>query len=159
DKLKDALAASGVDLEEIPRRASGDPSVLPLRTTPRPDPVSLVPPAPRISVLPDVPAASSSRSAPVKAAQEPGTLRSVAQPVRRDINKLDRLMNIVGELAIVRTSLARLVERLRAARVERELAADVHRLQRTFDRHLSAMQQGILEVRMVPLGQVFDKLA
>jgi len=43
--------------------------------------------------------------------------------------------------------------------VERELAADVQRLQRAFDRHLSAMQQGILEVRMVPLGQVFDKLA
>jgi two-component system chemotaxis sensor kinase CheA len=55
--------------------------------------------------------------------------------------------------------MARLVERLRAARIERELAADVHRLQRTFERHLGAMQQGILEVRMVPLGQVFDKLA
>jgi two-component system chemotaxis sensor kinase CheA len=68
-------------------------------------------------------------------------------------------MNIVGELSIVRTSLARLVERLRAQHVERELAADVQRLQRTFDRHLGAMQQGILEVRMVPLGQVFDKLA
>ena len=35
----------------------------------------------------------------------------------------------------------------------------MQRLQRTFDRHLGAMQQGILEVRMVPLGQVFDKLA
>src|SRR5262249_34894148 len=30
---------------------------------------------------------------------------------------------------------------------------------RTFDRHLLQMQNGILEVRMVPLGQVFDKLA
>jgi two-component system chemotaxis sensor kinase CheA len=108
--------------------------------------------------MPEAGSRSGSRSVPAKAA-EPGTIRSVAQTVRVDINKLDRLMNIVGELAIVRTSLARLVERLRAARVERELAADVHRLQRTFDRHLGAMQQGILEVRMVPLGQVFDKLA
>jgi len=88
-----------------------------------------------------------------------GTIRSVAQTVRVDIHKLDRLMNIVGELSIVRTSLARLVDRLRAQHVERELAADVQRLQRTFERHLGAMQQGILEVRMVPLGQVFDKLA
>ncbi len=79
--------------------------------------------------------------------------------MRVDIHKLDRLMNIVGELSIVRTSLARLVERLRSEHVERELAADVQRLQRTFERHLGAMQQGILEVRMVPLGQVFDKLA
>jgi two-component system chemotaxis sensor kinase CheA len=88
-----------------------------------------------------------------------GTIRSVAQTVRVDIHKLDRLMNIVGELSIVRTTLARLVERLRSEHVERELAADVQRLQRTFERHLGAMQQGILEVRMVPLGQVFDKLA
>jgi two-component system chemotaxis sensor kinase CheA len=88
-----------------------------------------------------------------------GTIRSVAQTVRVDIHKLDRLMNIVGELSIVRTTLARLVERLRSEHVERELAADVQRLQRTFERHLGAMQQGILEVRMVPLGQVFDRLA
>ena len=50
---------------------------------------------------------------------EMGTIRSVAQTVRVDIHKLDRLMNIVGELSIVRTSLARLVERLRAQHVER----------------------------------------
>src|SRR6185312_8396446 len=32
-------------------------------------------------------------------------------------------------------------------------------LHRSFERHLAQMQNGILEVRMVPLGQVFDKLA
>ena len=36
------------------------------------------------------------------------------QTVRVDIRKLDHLMNIVGELAIVRTALARLTERVRA---------------------------------------------
>jgi two-component system chemotaxis sensor kinase CheA len=33
------------------------------------------------------------------------------------------------------------------------------RLHRNFDRRLGEMQEGILEVRMVPLGQVFDRLA
>ncbi|MEJ7728131.1 MAG: chemotaxis protein CheA [Polyangiaceae bacterium] len=87
------------------------------------------------------------------------SIRSVAQTVRVDIQKLDRLMNIVGELAIVKSSLTRLSDRLRAAHISRELSSDLHRLQRTFDRHLESMQKGILEVRMVPLGQVFDKLA
>ncbi|MGH7293507.1 MAG: chemotaxis protein CheA, partial [Polyangiaceae bacterium] len=41
----------------------------------------------------------------------------------------------------------------------REIAIELLRLHRTFDRHLSQMQSGILEVRMVPLGQAFDKLA
>lgn len=87
------------------------------------------------------------------------TLRSVTQTVRVDIRKLDHLMNIVGELAIVRGVVARLSERVRRDAVLKELAPELHRLHRSFDRHLAQMQNGILEVRMVPLGQVFDKLA
>jgi two-component system chemotaxis sensor kinase CheA len=41
----------------------------------------------------------------------------------------------------------------------RDLGAELHRLHRGFERHLGDMQSGILEVRMVPLGQLFDKLA
>jgi two-component system, chemotaxis family, sensor kinase CheA len=39
------------------------------------------------------------------------------------------------------------------------MAVELARLNRTFERHLAQMQSGILEVRMVPLGQAFDKLA
>jgi two-component system chemotaxis sensor kinase CheA len=87
------------------------------------------------------------------------SLRSVSQTVRVDIRKLDHLMNIVGELAIVRTGLARTRERIRGNPGLRELGTELHRLHRAFDRHLMQMQNGILEVRMVPLGQVFEKLA
>ncbi|MCL2725165.1 MAG: chemotaxis protein CheA [Polyangiaceae bacterium] len=87
------------------------------------------------------------------------TLRSVSQTVRVDIRKLDHLMNIVGELAIVRSNVARIAERVRREFGQSQLATDLHRLHRSFDRHLGQMQNGILEVRMVPLGQVFDKLA
>jgi two-component system, chemotaxis family, sensor kinase CheA len=87
------------------------------------------------------------------------TLRSVTQTVRVDIRKLDHLMNIVGELAIVRGVVARLSERVRRDPDLKEIAPDLHRLHRSFERHLAQMQNGILEVRMVPLGQVFDKLA
>jgi|CZKU01.1.fsa_nt_gi two-component system chemotaxis sensor kinase CheA len=88
------------------------------------------------------------------------SLRSVSQTVRVDIRKLDRLMTIVGELAIVKTAMARLSERARSrATGPKELAIELGRLNRTLDRHLAQMQSGILEVRMVPLGQAFDKLA
>ena len=167
--LSAALDGRGVEIEEIARRAHAGPPGARDAAARRLDGVHLVAAQPaaagarRAVRLP----ASSLPSAPAPAGDLLGggrqpldaTLRSVAQTVRVDIHKLDRLMNIVGELSIVRTTLARLVERLRSEHVERELAADVQRLQRTFDRHLGAMQQGILEVRMVPLGQVFDKLA
>lgn len=164
EELRKVLANSGVDLEEIARRGATSPrtdgpSAQPSETPPAVphrgslDVAALLSmPAPPLRPEPSEPAA------PVKPGEH-GTIRSVAQTVRVDIHKLDRLMNIVGELAIVRTSLGRVVERLRGSGAERELAADLHRLQRSFDRHLGAMQQGILEVRMVPLGQVFDKLA
>jgi two-component system chemotaxis sensor kinase CheA len=54
---------------------------------------------------------------------------------------------------------SRLAEQVRADGEMRELFTQLTRLHRSFDRHLAQMQNGILEVRMVPLGQVFDKLA
>jgi two-component system chemotaxis sensor kinase CheA len=83
----------------------------------------------------------------------------MSHTVRVDIRRLDHLMNVLGELAIVRGSLQRLTERLRLHSVFRDLTAELHRLHRAFDRNLAEMQSGILEVRMVPLGQVFERLA
>ncbi|MDP9152482.1 MAG: chemotaxis protein CheA [Myxococcota bacterium] len=87
------------------------------------------------------------------------SLRSLTQSVRVDIRKLDRLMTIVGELAIVKTAMAKLTDRVRGRGSNpRELTIELGRLHRTFERYLAQMQSGILEVRMVPLGQAFDKL-
>jgi len=142
-----SLGADNVVIEEIPRRRrSSAPSVAPLRgsvaggmSAPRADPLLL-----------ERMADGSQEVAP--------SLRSLTQTVRVDIRKLDHLMNIVGELSIVRSSLSRIAERLRGEG-SRQLATELMRLHRNFDRRLGEMQDGILEVRMVPLGQVFDRLA
>ncbi|MBX3186310.1 MAG: chemotaxis protein CheA [Labilithrix sp.] len=126
--------------------------------TSSPPPLPSVPPGPGGTVLPAAPVPPAQGREPVRAEREL-TLRSVTQTVRVDIRKLDHLMNIVGELAIVRGVVARLSERVRLDPGLKELTGDLHRLHRSFDRHLAQMQNGILEVRMVPLGQVFDKLA
>jgi two-component system chemotaxis sensor kinase CheA len=87
------------------------------------------------------------------------SLRSVANTVRVNIQKLDHLMNVVGELAIVRGAVAQITERLRERPELRTLSTELHRIARGFERNLAELQDGILDVRMVPLGQVFDKLA
>jgi two-component system chemotaxis sensor kinase CheA len=92
-------------------------------------------------------------------AEVDSSLRSVSQAVRVDIHKLDRLMNVVGELVLVKTSLLKLAERLRVGEQSGTLALELHRESRTLERKLNDLQGGILEVRMVPLGQIFDKLA
>ncbi|WP_437985214.1 chemotaxis protein CheA [Sorangium sp. So ce117] len=163
EELQRALHQAGAAVEEIPRRNNnghgrvappGMPSMSAALRGGAPTGVSRA-----VDLTGSMSAASPPSSARGNRKGELSSIRSVAQTVRVDIHKLDRLMNIVGELALVRSALGRLVERLRSAPTERELSLDLHRLQRTFDRHLAQMQAGILEVRMVPLGQVFDKLA
>jgi len=139
-----SLGADHVVIEEIPRRARrSHPATLPPRRPTalgRGDSVGMQPELERGGL------------------EQAASLRSLTQTVRVDIRKLDHLMNIVGELAIVRSAFGRVAEKLRGEG-QRKLAAELQRLHRNFDRRLGEMQDGILEVRMVPLGQVFDRLA
>jgi len=143
------LGADNIVIEEVPRRRR--PSMTGGTIHPPAGPgtmASLVPPAP-------VEAAGDDEIA----AMEPAaSLKAVTQTVRVDIRKLDHLMNIVGELSIVRGVLSRLSDRVRAEG-QRQLSAEIQRLNRNFERRLGELQDAILEVRMVPLGQVFDRLA
>ncbi len=87
------------------------------------------------------------------------SLKSVSQTVRVDIRKLDHLMNIVGELGLARAGIHEVLDELKLDRQHAELARTLHRELRTLGRKLDELQAAILEVRMVPLGQVFDKLS
>ncbi len=91
-------------------------------------------------------------------ADEDATLRSVSQTVRVDIRKLDHLMNLVGELTLARAGVQGVLEDLRGEG-NLELARRLQQESRVLERKLDELQSGILEVRMVPLGQIFDKLS
>jgi len=86
-----------------------------------------------------------------------GLLRSVSQTVRVDIHKLDELMNVVGKLAVLRGGLMELTDNARSEG-QRRLASQLWQLSHKFERSLRELQSGILEVRMVPLAQVFERL-
>ncbi len=87
------------------------------------------------------------------------SIRSLSQTVRVNIDKLDRLMNTVGELALVRNELTEVLHEVTQDTMDADTPRRFVRQMRTFHRRLEDLQRGILEVRMVPLNQVFDKLA
>ncbi|WP_242396409.1 chemotaxis protein CheA, partial [Anaeromyxobacter oryzisoli] len=117
-------------------------------------------PAAVVEVVPRVAGGEPARPPEAPApAEEPPSLRSASQAVRVDIRKLDRLMTIVGELVLVKSTLHALAERHKAQGGDAALGAELHRADRALERRLAELQAGILEVRMVPLEQVFDKLA
>src|SRR5512137_2258415 len=139
-------------VDQVAALVPGAPGALAARTGPA-----------RRAPLPPRPAAGAGAPA-LSPVPEPlvepdtGTLRSASQAVRVDIRKLDRLMNVVGELVLVKSSLQSIADRFKGEAVDAGLLAELRQASRGLERRLGELQGGILEVRMVPLDQVFDKL-
>ncbi len=88
---------------------------------------------------------------------EGGSLRSISRTVRVDIDKLDLLMNIVGELVLSKGAISGIYERLRASG-DKELSGELAKATRMLERRLHDLQKGVMDVRMVPVGQLFEKM-
>ena len=102
--------------------------------------------------------ASTAPPAPVEA-PELDSLRSISDTVRVDIRKLDELMNLVGEIVIQRNSIAGIAAELSADPQTARIGGDLTKTSKSLDRKLKELQSGVLDVRMVPLRQIFEKLS
>jgi two-component system, chemotaxis family, sensor kinase CheA len=87
------------------------------------------------------------------------------QTIRVDIERLDLLLNLVGELVINRTRISDIATTLgrelggdaRAQSVLATLAKDLAESSALLARTTNEIQESIMKVRMVPIGQVFDR--
>lgn len=85
------------------------------------------------------------------------SLKSLTQTVRVDIRRLDNLMNLLGEISVL---FGRIEEATRKPAPESNSPEQrPTRLLRLVKRRLDELRDGILDVRMVPLEQLFDKLS
>jgi two-component system chemotaxis sensor kinase CheA len=139
-----------------------------------------LPPEPIGAVIPKVPAppppaekaaAPAAKAAPAPAAPAGDQKRSsIHQTIRVDIERLDALLNLVGELVINRTrisDIATTLERLmndkvgaagnNSAGIIAPLAKDLADSAALLARTTNEIQESIMKVRMVPIGQVFDR--
>jgi two-component system chemotaxis sensor kinase CheA len=131
----------------------GDASI---GSEPASDDFVLEDPAEEVSQVPAEAVQAESLPANVEGADS-GSLRSISRTVRVDIDKLDLLMNIVGELVLSKSSIANLSDRLKASS-EKELATELGKATRIMERRLHELQKGVMDVRMVPVGQLFEKM-
>ncbi|MEY4549556.1 MAG: hypothetical protein RL685_5751, partial [Pseudomonadota bacterium] len=168
----DLLLASGTALPEIEAALAGPRSsvrqilrkkrltrsskALPRPLPSRPRNATHTPPDSPATTMPGS-GADGTEAPPADVATGGGLLRSVSQTVRVDIHKLDELMNVVGKLAVLRGGLSELTDNARSEG-HRRLASQLWQLSHKFERSLRELQSGILEVRMVPLAQVFERL-
>ncbi len=116
------------------------------------------PPSVKTSVPAVTAAAAYSEVSEVADAGDGGSsMRSISRTVRVDIDKLDLLMNIVGELVLSKSSIAEINDKLRVSG-EKELSVELSKATRILERRLHELQKGVMDVRMVPVGQLFEKM-
>jgi two-component system chemotaxis sensor kinase CheA len=106
------------------------------------------------------------KAAPQQAAPLPSTsktpdthLKSTSTTVRVDIDKLDRILNTIGELTLAKGAVKRIGTELFETYGNSHLVYDVHKISQTLEKRLADLQNQVLEVRMVPIGQIFSRLA
>jgi two-component system chemotaxis sensor kinase CheA len=86
-------------------------------------------------------------------------LKSTSTTVRVDIDKLDRILNTIGELTLAKGAVKRIGAELFESFGRTDLVYDVHKISVLLERRLSELQSQVLEIRMVPIGQIFTRLA
>jgi two-component system chemotaxis sensor kinase CheA len=100
-----------------------------------------------------------SQAQPTQAQPEQTHLKSTTTTVRVDIEKLDRILNTIGELSLAKEAMRRIGTELNETYGHTSLVYDIHKITQTLERRLAELQDQVLEIRMVPIGQIFSRLA
>ncbi|MDB5043557.1 MAG: CheA signal transduction histidine kinase [Candidatus Eremiobacteraeota bacterium] len=161
------VAAAQAAVDDLFAAASAVPKAVPKAAPVKP----AAPAAPAAAPKSWAPAATPAAAAPA-ASNAPDARRTAAtknQTIRVDIERLDLLLNLVGELVINRTRISDIALTLgrelgtqgrtesRAESSLSTLAKDLADSSALLARTTNEIQESIMKVRMVPIGQVFDR--
>jgi len=86
------------------------------------------------------------------------SLKSLSRTVRVDIQKLDEVINVIGELVITRAMVANVSRELIAAEGHSRLGITLSRVAVDLEKKLNELQRNVIETRLVPVGQIYHKL-
>ncbi len=109
---------------------------------------------------PDSPAGSGSSDAGVgdigRRAEE-ATGAQAQKVLKVGQEKVDRLMDLIGEMVVAKNSLPYLAQRAETVFGQRELAREIKAQYTVINRIAEDMQHAIMQVRMLPVGAVFQR--
>ncbi|MCX7793277.1 MAG: chemotaxis protein CheA [Thermodesulfovibrionales bacterium] len=78
--------------------------------------------------------------------------------VKVDINKLDLILNTIGEISLPRGAIKRVADELKEASGISSLVFDLHKISSSLEKRIHELQDEVLAIRMVPLSQLFSKV-
>lgn len=110
-------------------------------------------PAPRVAEVAAAPAAPSAARARAAARQDKAPAAALeSSTLRVSVEKVDQLINLVGELVITQAMLAQNSKNIDAA-LYQQLAAGLADL----DRNTRDLQESVMSIRMIPMSIVFNR--
>jgi len=86
-------------------------------------------------------------------------LKTSTSMVRVDINKLDRILNTIGEISLSRHAIRRIWTEMTEQYGHSPLVIDVYKVSQNLERKIEELQDQMLEIRMVPVGQIYRRLS
>jgi two-component system chemotaxis sensor kinase CheA len=126
--------------------------------TPVPPPAETVSESPAPVIAPVASLAPPARSADGALSGDALSAKSMSRTVRVDIGKLDELMNIVGELVLCHSTINELASRFRQES-NSNLVIELGKGTKVLERKLTELQKGVMEIRMIPVGQLYEKMS
>lgn len=86
------------------------------------------------------------------------SIRSITSTLRVDIEKLDDLLNVVGELVVTKSIILQIAKEIHQEAGYTNQAIELQKMTQLLDRRLGELQEGLIDVRMIPVNQMFDRL-
>jgi two-component system chemotaxis sensor kinase CheA len=97
-----------------------------------------------------------SKAAPASESESPSP-RNLSQTIRVDISKLDALLNMLGELVLSKSVIVQIARDLLQNGGMAGPAMELHKAAQALEHRVSGLQEGLIEVRMLPVAQLFDR--
>lgn len=98
-------------------------------------------------------------AAPPAQKQQEVSLKSSSTHVRVDIEKLDSILNTINELILTKTAINRIASEMSESFGHTRLVVDILKISQVFGRRIAELQEQVLEIRMISIGQIFSRLA
>lgn len=137
---------------DVPKSAETDPFFGFFDDLDAPAPgTSLETPQPPPSIAANTPPAPVTATAPQQTGKKPANTHETAS-VRVDVEKLDCLINLVGEIVITQSMLAVMAEQL-----DGKMAEKFQVILDDLERNTREMQEAVMSVRMLPVSSVFNR--
>ena len=92
-----------------------------------------------------------------QAGDEPGSPERGQKVLKVSQDKIDRLMELIGEMVVAKNALPYLATRAETVFQQRELAREIKAQYSVINRIAEDMQHAIMQVRMLPVGIIFQR--